>query len=167
MKTVKLIFLFILVIVITASAVTISVGASSLLLGDADGDSEVCITDATRIQRDVAQIIKIEESFRQTADVDSDGIITIMDATNVQRWLVHFSVAYPIGKPVNQSFPTEEKEPTPIIPSTEASTTSTEVPTQTSSVIRNDKTVTIDGIDFNIAKIPDAVALDDGVIESL
>ena len=81
MKTVKLIFLFILMIVITVSALVVPVDASSTILGDADGDGEVCITDATMIQRDVAQIIKIEEGFRRSADVDSDGIITIMDAT--------------------------------------------------------------------------------------
>lgn len=161
MKTVKLIFVFILVIVITASAVTFSVGASSMMLGDADGDGEVCITDATRIQRDVAQITEIDNNLRRLADVDSDGIITIMDATSIQRWLVHFSVIYPIGEPMNVFVPTEEMEPDPIIPSTEVSTTSTEAPTQTSSVIRNDKTVTVDGIDFNVSKIPDAVTLDD------
>ena len=161
MKTVKLIFVFILVIVITASAVTIPVGASSAILGDADGDGEVCITDATRVQRDVAQIIKIDDSCRCSADVDSDGIITIMDATSIQRWLVHFSVAYSIGESLDQFFPTEEKEPTPTVPSTEASTVSTEASSQPSTVIRNDKTVTVDEIDFNISKIPDAVTLDD------
>ncbi len=160
MKTVKLIFLLVLVIVITASAITFPVGASSAILGDADGDCDVCITDATRIQRDVAQIIKIEDSFRQAADVDSDSIITIMDATAIQRWLVHFSVAHPIGEPMNISIPTEEKEPTPTVPSTEASTVSTEASSQPSTVIRNDKTVTVDEIDFNISKIPDAVTLD-------
>lgn len=161
MKTDKLLFAFIIVIVIAASAVTFPVGASSAILGDADGDGDVCITDATRIQRDVAQIIKIENSFRQAADVDSDSIITIMDATAIQRWLVHFSVAHPIGAPMNISIPTEEKEPTPTVPSTEASTVSTEASSQPSTVIRNDKTVTVDGIDFNISKIPDAVMLDD------
>lgn len=147
MKTVKLIFLFILVIVITTSAVTISVGASSMILGDADGDGEVCITDATRIQRDVAQITAIDNNLRRLADVDSDSIITIMDATAIQRWLVRFAVAYPIGESV--------------ITPTEATTISTEASSQSPTIIRSDKTVTVDGIDFNISKIPDAVMLDD------
>lgn len=161
MKTVKPLFVFVLVIVITASAVTLPVCASSAILGDADGDGEVCITDATRIQRDVAQITEIDNDLRRLADVDSDGIITIMDATAIQRWLVHFAVAYPIGTPINISVPTEEKETVPIIPPPEASTIATETPTLTQSVIRSDKTVTVDGIDFNISKIPDAVTLDD------
>lgn len=147
MKTVKLLLVFVLVFMITASAVIFSVGASCTILGDADGDGDVCITDATKIQRDVAQIIKIEESFRRSADVDSDGIITIMDATSIQRWLVHFNVAYPIGEPV--------------ITPAEDTTISTEAPSQPISVIRNDKTVTVDGMNFNISKIPDAVTLDD------
>ena len=146
MKAIKLLFMLIMVIVITASAVTFPVGASSAILGDADGDGEVCITDATKIQRDVAQITAIDNDLRRLADVDDDGIITIMDATAIQRWLVHFAVAYPIGEAVI----------TPI----ESTTISTAAPTQTQSVIRNDKTVTVDGIDFNISKIPDTVILD-------
>ena len=161
MKTVKQLFVFVLVIVIAASAVTFPVGASSAILGDADGDGDVCITDATRIQRDVAQIAAIDNDLRRLADVDSDGIITIMDATAIQRWLVHFSVEYPIGEPVNQSFPTEEKESAPTIPPTEVSTVSTESTSLPYTVIRNDKIVTVDGIDFNISKIPDAVTLND------
>ena len=146
MKTVKQLFVFVLVIVITASAITFPVGASSMMLGDADGDGEICITDATMIQRDVAHMIKIDDGRRRSADVDNDGIITIMDATAIQRWLVHFSVEYPIGEPV--------------ITSTEATTLSTEAPTQTQSVIRNEKSVTVDGTEFNISRIPDAVTLD-------
>lgn len=144
MKVIKLLFLFVLAIVITASALAVSVGASSAILGDADGDGEVCITDATMIQRDVAQVNKIGDRSRQFADVDSDSMITIMDATSVQRWLAHFSVTYPIGEPI--LIPTEESNPAVITEPT---------------VIRNHKTVTVDGTAFNISKIPDAVTLDD------
>ena len=120
---------------------------SSLLLGDADGDSEICIADATTIQRDVAKLFEINDDCRCSADIDSDGIINIMDATSIQRWLVHFSVAYPIGEPMGIfSLPTEET----IAVSTEAQ-----------SVVRNNKTVTADGIAFNISKIPDAITLND------
>ena len=146
MKTVKLLFAFIIVIVIAASAITFPVGASSAILGDADGDGDVCITDATRIQRDVAQITAIDNDLRRLADVDNDGIITIMDATSIQRWLVHFSVTYPIGES--------------LITPTESTTLSSEASSQSPTIIRSDKTVTVDGIDFNISKIPDAVTLD-------
>jgi len=124
---------------------------NSMLLGDADGDSEICITDATTIQRDVAKITEINDDCRCSADVDSDGNLTIMDATIIQRWLVHFSVAYPIGEPMGISD----------APKVETAAVSTEAPSQHPSVIRNSKTVTVDGVAFNISKIPDAITLDD------
>lgn len=161
MKTVRVIFAFVLTMTVIASSMISPSGVTVLLLGDADGDGEVCITDATKIQRDVANITEIDDVFQCYADVDSDGVITILDATSIQRWLVHFSVAYPIGEPMNISVPTERKETMPIIQPTEAFIESSETPTEAHSIIRNDKTVTVDGIDFNISKIPDAVALDD------
>lgn len=147
MKTVRTIFVLLLSIWIIASVMIAPRAENSMLLGDADGDGEICITDATMIQRDVAKITEISNDCRCSADVDSDGIITIMDATIIQRWLVHFSVAYPIGEPMGIfSLPTEET----IAVSTEAH-----------SVLRNNKTVTADGIAFNISKIPDAITLND------
>ena len=119
----------------------------SMLLGDADCDGEICITDATTIQRDVAKLFEINDGRLRSADVDSDGIITIMDATSIQRWLAHFSVVYSIGEPMGIfSLPTEETNA---------------VSTEAHSVVRNNKTVTADGIAFNISKIPDAITLND------
>lgn len=150
MKTVQSICVFLLSIWFSASVMIAPRAEDSMLLGDADGDSEICITDATMIQRDAAKITEIDDNCRRSADIDSDGIITIMDATIIQRWLVHFSVTYPIGKPMyDSSLPTEE-----------TAAVSTEAPSQHPSVIRNSKTVTVDGIAFNISKIPDAIKLD-------
>lgn len=151
MKTVQSICVFLLSIWFSASVMIAPRAENSMLFGDADGDSEICITDATMIQRDVAMITMINDDCRRSADVDRDGIITVMDATSIQRWLVHFSVAYPIGEPMyDSSLPTEET----IVVSTGA-------PSQHPSVIRNSKTVTVDGVAFNISKIPDVIALDD------
>ena len=147
MKTVRTISVFLLSIWFSASVMIAPHAKTLMLLGDADCDGEICITDATMIQRDVAKITEIDDDCCCSADVDSDGIITIMDATNIQRWLVHFSVTYPIGEPMGIfSLPTEET----IAVSTEAH-----------SVVRNNKTVTADGIAFNISKIPDAITLND------
>ena len=143
MKSVKQLLVLVLVIVITASAITFPVGASSVISGDVDGNGEVCITDATKIQRDIAKITIIEDGFRRSADVDDDGIITILDVTSIQRWLARFSVDYPIGEPI--AIPTEGSNPAP---NTEP------------TVVRNNKTVTVDGSAFNISKIPDAITLD-------
>lgn len=150
MKTVRTIIVLLLSIWIIASVMIAPRAENSMLLGDADCDGEVCITDATMIQRDVAKITEISNDCRCSADVDSDGILTIMDATSIQRWLVHFSVTYPISEPMCISdMPTEK-----------TATDSTESPSQQPLVVRNNKTVTVDGIAFNISKIPDAITLD-------
>ena len=138
---------FTAVILLTAvlfSVSSLSAGAETiLLLGDADGNGEVCITDATKIQRDIAKITIIADEFRRSSDVDGDGILTIMDATSIQRWLAQLSVTYPIGEPI--AFPTEEINTAPI---TEP------------MIVRSNKTITVDGTAFNISKIPDAITLD-------
>ena len=54
---------------------------------DADGDGEVTIFDATRIQRYLAELIKEDEIALQMADADKDGEVTIYDATRIQRYL--------------------------------------------------------------------------------
>nr|WP_316625212.1 dockerin type I repeat-containing protein [uncultured Ruminococcus sp.] len=149
MKKARKVFSFVLALTLISSMIIAPHAETSMLLGDADGDGEICITDATMIQRDVAKITEIDDNSRRSADIDSDGIISIMDATIIQRWLVHFSVKYPIGKPMyDSSLSTEESIPVP-----------TEALSQQPSVIRNSKTVTVDGIAFNISKIPDVITL--------
>ncbi len=56
-------------------------------IGDADGDGEITVLDATTIQRIVAQLISIDDSMRVCTDADKDGEITIMDATTIQRFI--------------------------------------------------------------------------------
>ena len=72
MKTVRSICVFLLSIWLSASVMIASRAESSMLLGDDDGDSEICITDATMIQRDVAMITMINEGCRRCADVRGD-----------------------------------------------------------------------------------------------
>ena len=67
------------------------------LVGDADGDGEVTIMDATRIQRWLAEICDMDgkpysgraltNAERKAADADGDGEVTILDATKIQRQL--------------------------------------------------------------------------------
>ncbi|MEE3493383.1 dockerin type I repeat-containing protein, partial [Ruminococcus sp.] len=67
-------------------------------LGDADGDGEVDITDATTIQRfDVRMNIApvTEADLLARADVDGDGEITIIDATMIQRKLAGIIKIFP------------------------------------------------------------------------
>jgi len=88
-----------------SGAVTISVATtksetSGYILGDADGDGEVTILDATYIQRALVDI-QLPASFNEAAaDVDGDGEMTILDATYIQRYLVDIPVSYAIGETV-------------------------------------------------------------------
>ena len=68
------------------------------LLGDADMDGSVTILDATRIQRNLADLE--DEIDKQAADSDCDGDITIVDATIIQRWLAELSIDHPINQPL-------------------------------------------------------------------
>ena len=73
------------------------------VIGDADGDGELTILDATRIQRWLAELCDMDGSEYtgagstddriKSADADGDGTVTILDATNIQRRLA--------GMPVN------------------------------------------------------------------
>ena len=67
----------------------------SFIRGDADGDGEVTILDATRIQRKLAGF-SVDPFRREAADINSNGL-DITDATGVQRFLAGFSNVYNIG----------------------------------------------------------------------
>ena len=56
-------------------------------LGDADGDGQVTILDATLIQRFLAGLCGKEGWLLLTADADNDGELSVMDATRIQRIL--------------------------------------------------------------------------------
>ena len=71
----------------------------SPLLGDANMDDEVDITDATWVQRYSALMLDEDRISLQSADVDKDGETGIVDATLIQRWDIGIEVPYRIGKP--------------------------------------------------------------------
>lgn len=67
-------------------------------LGDADGDGELTVLDATMIQRDIAQLDKLpvndkyypdHSDGRSYADADLSGEVDILDATRIQRKIAH------------------------------------------------------------------------------
>jgi len=64
------------------------IGHASFIRGDADGDTNVTIMDATCIQRALAELLSAEETYNEkAADADNDTFVTIMDATLIQRVL--------------------------------------------------------------------------------
>ena len=73
---------------------------SPAILGDADGDGNVTVIDATWIQRYLADM-KVPNAFNEAAaDADADGDVSIIDATWIQRWLAEMTIPYPIGKTI-------------------------------------------------------------------
>lgn len=63
--------------------------SSGFLKGDADGDGEISILDATRIQRRIAELVTAAEIKWPDADADGDGELTILDATHIQRFIAN------------------------------------------------------------------------------
>ena len=69
------------------------------LLGDANLDGEVDITDATTVQRYDVRMIELSDKAKQLADVDRDGDVCIIDATWIQRWDLKMKAPAGIGEP--------------------------------------------------------------------
>jgi hypothetical protein len=86
---------------ISANSVTATASAyvsdkEPVILGDADGDGEVTILDATAIQRKLVDFTV--NNFNEDAARITDMELNILDATVIQRYLAGFSSAYSIGK---------------------------------------------------------------------
>lgn len=71
------------------------------LLGDADTDGEVTVTDVTAIRRKLAGL-SVETLDVTAADVDEDESVTIIDATYIQRFLAKVDQPYAIGEPMEK-----------------------------------------------------------------
>jgi|GEM_PF-2379042 len=64
------------------------------IIGDADGDGQVTVADATLMQRVIADFEQLSEVRERTADVDGDGKVTILDVTCVQKYLAEHTGGY-------------------------------------------------------------------------
>ena len=75
---------------------------SNLLLGDANLDGAVDITDATTVQRFDIAVSSLSPTAQKVADVDRDGEVCIIDATWLQRYVSHMNAPEGIGQPIGQ-----------------------------------------------------------------
>ena len=66
-----------------------------IICGDADGNGQITIMDATCMQRYLADLSV--NSFCYDAANLSGSVLTIMEATYIQRYLAEFTVPYDIG----------------------------------------------------------------------
>lgn len=72
------------------------------MLGDADGDGEVTILDATSIQRYLADLIG-GDYIDLAASCITDDEVNILDATQIRRCLASFDTPYSIGERFNRA----------------------------------------------------------------
>ena len=70
------------------------------ILGDADLDNEVSVTDATTVQRYDAEVIDLDYVAFTLADVDRDHDVSIVDATWIQRYLADMKAPDGIGETI-------------------------------------------------------------------
>ncbi len=80
-----------LVLIMLVSACIVSANATTPprgTVGDADGNGDVDIMDATQIQLMIAKLCEYDDEDAIYADVDLDREVTILDATDIQLWLV-------------------------------------------------------------------------------
>lgn len=66
-----------------------------------DGDGKVTITDATMIQKYLAEFNMPDNFVFDACDVDKSGSITVTDVTQIQRYLAGLDAPEGIGKPIN------------------------------------------------------------------
>ena len=62
------------------------------MIGDANGDGKIDISDVTAIQRHVSEYEILTGDRFIAADCNADGKISIDDATLLQRFLAEFNV---------------------------------------------------------------------------
>lgn len=71
---------------------TIVAESATVLLGDVNGDGEVTLADAIKLQRAVLDLIDLTEAELKNADVDGDGRVNLYDAILTQKLSLKASV---------------------------------------------------------------------------
>ena len=73
----------------------------TFILGDADGDGQVTILDATKIQRVLVDLETDEDGMISLrGNVNNEDKLSIMHATKIQRWIADYETEEPIGTEV-------------------------------------------------------------------
>ncbi|MBQ0098003.1 MAG: CotH kinase family protein [Oscillospiraceae bacterium] len=74
-----------------------NIGPAEIYYGDADGDGVITITDATTIQKFLAQMITDDDTMIEKRGTLGDDTLSVLDATKIQRFLA----LLPAGEKVN------------------------------------------------------------------
>lgn len=93
----RFISVFVMLALVFASAATaVSAQTSEYILGDANNDGIVSISDATAIQRHLAQLEQIPEERLKAAMVCNGKTLTIADVTTIQKKLAEITDHFPV-----------------------------------------------------------------------
>ncbi len=65
---------------------------NSVLLGDVNGDGKVSISDASLLQKYLAEMVDLDSKALEAADVNGDGKVSISDAGLIQKYLAEMIV---------------------------------------------------------------------------
>ena len=97
--------------------------------GDANGDNNIKINDATLVQKFVAFLVDADSLNQKNADCNSDSKVSVKDATCIQKYLAKLSGFANVGEKytVEVTYPTEFTEFTTTIPETVTTTPETTV----------------------------------------
>lgn len=85
-----------ILLIATSGAISASAALPPVTMGDIDHNG-LDITDATAVQRTVAQLDELDELQSFAADVDNDEKVTIIDATLIQQHLAGMINEFPAG----------------------------------------------------------------------
>ena len=69
-----------------------------MYLGDADGDYNVNVKDATLIQKSAAGLSTLTDRAKTCADVNADEVVNVRDATAIQKFSAGLETPYKIGE---------------------------------------------------------------------
>lgn len=130
----------------TSSIVTKpSTDTDTYMVGDANNDDAVSITDVTYIQKYLASLVFFDDDNVRNADVDGDDRISIKDASYIQRFLLGISVPYDVGASVEITTPTESTAATTATTASTATTATTKMtnPTVTTASTTASTTQTV------------------------
>lgn len=86
------------------------------ILGNTDGVDGIRVTDATMIQKQIAELVSLTSKDLYAADVNGDGVVSILDTTILQNWIAEneSAMGYHIGELVKKEVtPTEPTDPEP------------------------------------------------------
>ncbi len=93
---------------------TINFKVFDMIYGDADGNGDVNILDATFTQKQLANLLNEGDIYLDLADCDENAGITVMDATTIQLYLARSENCGKAGEKVDYTpiTPTQPTQPT-------------------------------------------------------